>query len=177
MTQGLGWLRAAMAPALAIALSCSVTAPAQAQIPGLLPSIDEIAPLDPLPIDGVWEIREIRERIVIDSGHAYAVDGWTHALIFRIMPRQVVIRDLRETDDGSYVGDDLPLMSKVELTPMPDGTLRARTRGLIPATYTLVPVDGDDGGPWDPPVDDDDDFDDLPGDGPDPGDDDYVSPW
>lgn len=163
------------APMLALALAGGVAAPAQAQIPGLLPSIDDVTPLDPLPIDGTWRIREINQLIVIGDGHAYAVDGWTHALIFKIMPRQVVIRDLRETEDGTYVGDDLPLMSKVELKPMRDGTLRARTRGLIPATYTLIPEDDYEGDPWDPAPGDDDG---LPGDEPDLDDsDDYVSPW
>lgn len=135
-----GFKRTALTGALALAAAVAPLGAAQAQIPGLLPSIEEVVPLGPLPIDGAWRVVEIDEVIIIGDGHAYALDGWLHALIFQIMPGQVVIKDLYETMDGTFVGDDLPLMAQVELTPMPDGSLQARTRGLLPAIYTLVPV-------------------------------------
>lgn len=164
----------AIAPALAaLALAgAAAPAPAQAQVPGVLPYIDNVTPRDDLPIDGVWRIRENNELIVIERGHAYALDGWIHAFVFQIMPRQVVIRNLSETPDGTFTGDDLPLMSRVELTPMDDGTLRARTSGLIPVIYNLEPADDPRGDDWAPgpdpdpdPIEDDED------------DDDWVSPW
>ena len=166
--------------ALAATLMGGVAAPAQAQIPGLLPSIEEVVPGAPLPIDGIWRIREIDALIQIQNGHASAVDGWTHAFAFQIMPDQVVIRNLTETGDGRFIGDDLPLMSKVTLTPADDGTLRARTKGLIPASYTLEPVspaiddprDDDPGEPV-PPIEDP--WEEEPDDPPPP--DDWVSPW
>ncbi|ASK89300.1 hypothetical protein [Sphingorhabdus sp. SMR4y] len=171
------WLLAA---ALAATLSHGVAAPAQAQIPGLLPSIEDVVPGAPLPIDGIWRIREIGALILIQEGHASAIDGWTHALVFQIMPDQVVIRNLTETGDGRFVGDDLPLMSQVTLTPASDGTLRARTKGLVPASYTLEPVSPAIGNPGDddpigpvPPIDDP--WDGVPDDPPPP--DDWVSPW
>lgn len=171
----------AITPALAaLALAgAAAPAPAQAQIPGLLPSIDDVTPRGDLPIDGVWRIRENNELIAIEEGHAYAIDGWIHAFVFKIMPRQVVIRDLVETADGTFMGDDLPLMSRVELIPMDDGTLKARTSGLIPVIYNLEPADDPRGDDWEPipgpgpgpdpdpdPIDDDDE-----------DDDDWVSPW
>ena len=90
-------------------------APAGAQIPGLLPSIDQVERLDPLPIDGVWEIRELGERVIIEGGHAYAEDGWIHMFIFQILPEQVVIKSIRELASGDYVAQDLPLMANVTL--------------------------------------------------------------
>ena len=166
--------RLAITPVLAaMALAgAAAPAPAQAQIPGLLPSIDDVTPRGDLPIDGVWRIRENDELIVIEQGHAYALDGWVHAFVFQIMPRQVVIRDLSETADGTFTGDDLPLMSRVELTPMDDGTLRGRTSGLIPVTYTLEPADDPRGDDWGPGSDNDPDPDPIEDD-----DDDWVSPW
>lgn len=166
-------------PILAAALMASaaggVAVPAQAQIPGMLPSIEDVRPGAPLPIDGTWRIRENNELIIIAQGHAFAVDGWTHAFIFQIQPRQVVIRDLVETVDGRFVGDDLPLLSKVTMTPQPDGSLRCRTAGVVPVTYTLEPVELADDDPWggDPEPDP---FEPLPDPEPDP-DDDWVSPW
>ena len=148
--------RLLLGAALAATLMGGVAAPAQAQIPGLLPSIEEVVPGAPLPI------------------------GWTHAFAFQIMPDQVVIRNLTETDDGRFIGDDLPLMSNVTLTPADDGTLRARTKGLIPASYTLEPFspaiddprDDDPGEPV-PPIEDP--WEEEPDDPPPP--DDWVSPW
>ena len=138
-----------MAPALALAASTFMVAPAQAQIPGLLPSIEDVTPLAPLAIDGMWRIREIDELIVVDSGHAYAVDGWTHALIFQIMPGQVVLTDLLEEADGTVTGRDLPLMAAVTLEPIDDMTIRATVHGLVPVVYHLDRADPDTG--YEPP--------------------------
>ena len=137
MQKELGLKRFLVAPTLAFALASGAVAPAQAQIPGLLPSIEDVTPLDPLPIDGTWRIREINELIVIDSGHAYAVDGWIHALVFKIMPGHVVLSDLQERGDGTISGQDLPLMAPITLSPVDDYTVRATVHGLIPVTYHL----------------------------------------
>ncbi|MEL6874398.1 MAG: hypothetical protein AAGM33_02885, partial [Pseudomonadota bacterium] len=139
MRKNLPRSRSLLAAAMAATMVAGVPNAAQAQIPGLLPSIEDVEPLGALPIDGVWRIRENGELIVIGDGHAYAVDGWLHAFVFQIMPRQVVIRNLRENSRGDFVGDDLPLMSKVTLTPGRDGSLRGRTTGLVPVTYHLEP--------------------------------------
>ena len=117
--------RLGLAAAGALALvSFGAPAPAEAQMRALLPTIDQVEPLEQLPIDGVWEIREIRKRIIIDSGHAYAVDSWVHMMLFRIEPDQVVMKNIRELADGDIItentsressdstrcdGDNLPL--------------------------------------------------------------------
>lgn len=157
MTKNTRLKRFLLAPMLAVACTGGIAAPAQAQIPGLLPSIEDVTPLDPLPIDGTWRIREIDQLIVIDRGHAYAVQGWTHALIFKILPGQVVLADLRENHDGSIEGRDLPLMAPVTIIPVDDFTLRVTAQGLVPVTYHLELVDPygaiapggpDDGDAW-----------------------------
>lgn len=97
--------------AAALALgSLAAPAPVEAQIHALLPTIDEMEQLEPLPIEGVWQIREIGKRIVIEGGHAYAEDSWVHMLLFRIEPDQVVITNIRELPNGDFIGRDLPLM-------------------------------------------------------------------
>jgi len=150
-------------------------APASAQVRALLPTIDEVEPLDPLPIDGVWEIREIGKRIVIESGHGYAEDGWVHMLLFRIEPEQVVIKNIRETADGSFVAQDLPLLARVTFEWVDEDTLRGRTNGLIPVTYHLDQVGdfGSDIRPG-PPIRDDIPLIEEP---PTDGEEDPVDPW
>lgn len=179
------------AAAAALALG-SFAAPAAAQMRAILPMIDEVQPLEPLPIDGVWEIRELRERIVIEGGHAYAEDGWVHMMLFQIEPGQVVIQNIRELADGDFVAQDLPLMAPVKLEWVGRDTLRARTEGLIPVTYHLELISRDGPGfGWDGPRDgrDDDweDEDDLPpieapparpgDDGRDNEDEEPINPW
>ncbi len=146
--------RLGIAAAAAVAMG-SLGAPtaASAQMRALLPTIDEVEPLEDLPIDGVWEIREIRERIVIEDGHGYAEDGWVHMLLFRIEPEQVVLKNIRELADGGFVADDLPQMAGVTFEWIDGDTLRGRTSGLIPVTYHLDRVEdfGDDFRPGPPP--------------------------
>lgn len=170
--------RLSLAAAAALAIG-SVGAPATAQVRAILPTIDQVAPLEPLPIDGVWEIREINERIVIERGHAYAYDGWVHMMMFQIEPEQVVIQNIRELADGDFIAQDLPLMSSVKLEWLDEDTLRGRTEGLIPVTYHLERVSGGPGIGWPGPGADPDD-DPRNDDSPPPAsddDDDYVSPW
>lgn len=171
--------RFTFAAAAALALG-SAAAPASAQVRALLPTIDQVAPLDPLPIDGTWEIREIKERIVIERGHAYAEDGWVHVMLFQIEPEQVVLQNIRELADGDFIAQDLPLMSAVKLEWINEDTLRARTDAPIPVTYHLERVSRRPGSGWnDPDYDGRDDRDDNDYDPPpsDDEDDDYVSPW
>lgn len=159
-------IAAAMAAVLAVGLSSS----AQTQMPAQLPFIDEVSLGAPLPIDGTWRIREINELIVIRGGYAYAVDGWVHALVFRIMPRQVIMTNLRATPDGGFIGDNLPLMAKFTLTPLSDGSLLGRTQALIPAIYTFDRASEPGGSPWDGAPQ-------VPPDEPGAPPDDWVSPW
>ena len=125
-----------VAGALAL-VSFGAPAPAEAQMRALLPTIDQVEPLEQLPIDGVWEIREIRKRIIIDSGHAYAVDSWVHMMLFRIEPDQVVMKNIRELADGDFIAQDLPLVANVTLEWVDEFTLRGRTDGLVPVVYHL----------------------------------------
>lgn len=168
--------RLGFAAAAALALTTmSAPAPASAQMRAVLPTVDQVEPLDRLSIDGEWEIREINERIVIDRGRAFALDGWVHMMMFQIEPEQVVIRNIRELADGDFIADDLPLMSSVKLEWIDEDTLRARTQSLVPVTYHLERISGGrDAWRHDHDSDDDDDLDARP---PSDDEDEYVSPW
>ena len=159
----------------------AITVPAYAVIPGLLPSIQDVPVGEPLPIDGIWTIRELGKRIAIDKGRGWAVDTWVHAFVFQIMPNQVVLRNFQAMPDGTFIADDLPLMSKVRFTPQPDGTITAQTQGMIPVTYHLDPNSLTGGGYGGTPVMPPPDMGEIPGAGepeadPDAGQE-PVSPW
>ncbi len=125
---------------LLVACACSYT-PYQAPISGLLPDLSEVPVSAPLPIDGTWTIRELNKRITIDKGRGWAVDSWVHAVVFQIKPNQVVLRNFETLPDGSFIADDLPLRTKVKLTPLANGSILATAQGLIPSTYYLDPVE------------------------------------
>lgn len=130
----------------ALSVPADAATPTIPEIPGLLPSLQDVPVSEPLPIDGIWTIRELGKRIAIDKGRGWAVDSWLHAFVFRIMPNQVVLRNFQAMPDGTFTADDLPLMSRVRFTPQPDGSLTAQTQGLIPVTYHLDPAGPNYGG-------------------------------
>ena len=158
----------------------AVPAPADAQVRAMLTTIDQMEPLQALPIDGMWEVREIGKRIVIENGHAYAEDSWVHMMLFRIEPDQVVIKNIRELAGGGFVGQDLPLMAGVTFEWIDEETLQGRTDGSIPVVYHLDRVDGFDAeysdNPWDTDTSEEDDVPliELPEND---NDKEYVEPW
>ncbi|MEZ5736111.1 MAG: hypothetical protein R3E09_09955 [Novosphingobium sp.] len=128
-----------LAASLAVA-GTAVSAPASAQVPGILPSVGDVEPSAPLPIDGMYTIREIDKRIMIENGYIYAVDSWIHALIFKIMPNQIIVRDIVPLPDGSYVSQNLTMSGNMTIEPAPDGSLLATIRSGWPGQWHFDPV-------------------------------------
>lgn len=79
-------------------------------VPALLPDKSTIPPGPPTPIDGVWRIDSLGARVRIEGGRIYAVDPWIHMFVFKVMPGQVVTKDVVRTAPGRYQGEDLPNM-------------------------------------------------------------------
>ena len=129
--------------------------PASAQIPAFLPNKEAVAETEPMEIDGDWRVDTINKVIRIERGRAYAVEGWTHAFILRVQPDMVTIRNIQQTGDNEYVGDDLPLMGRVTLRRVSPDRIEASVPGLLGATrYTLTRVAGSsyDSGGEPPPM-------------------------
>jgi hypothetical protein len=113
-------------------------------VPALLPMVDSVPPTEPMEIDGVWRVSTIGKDIRIESGRAYAVDGWLHLLTLRIDPNMVVLRNIKSDGSGGYTAEDLPLMGKWQATPAADGALDVYVAGALgPAYYRLLPVELD----------------------------------
>lgn len=146
-------LTAAIATILA-GSALTPTEPVQAQIPAFLPNKTAVPASEPMEIDGDWRVSTIGKVIRIEAGRAYAVEGWTHAFVLQVQPDMVTIRNIRQTADNEYVGDDLPLMGKVTLRHVSPDRIEASVPGLLgPVRYTLTRVAGAGiGGPEGPPM-------------------------
>lgn len=115
--------------------------PAQAQIPAFLPNKASVPAGEPMEIDGDWRVNTIGKVIRIEGGRAYAVEGWTHALILQVQPDMVTIRNIQQVADDEYVGDDLPLAGRVTMKLVATDRIEASVPGLFgPARYTLTRV-------------------------------------
>ena len=115
--------------------------PVHAQIPAFLPNKDAVEAGEPMEIDGDWHVNTIGKVIRIDRGRAYAVEGWTHAFVLKVQPDMVTIRNIQQTGDGEYVGDDLPLMGRVTMRHVTPDRIEASVPGLFgPVRYTLTRV-------------------------------------
>ncbi len=136
---------------------------ATALIPAFLPKDVDVPPGQAMDIDGVWRVSTINKRIRIDRGRAYAVDTWLHALILRVQPGMVVMKNIQETEYGTYQADDLPLMGRASMTMLDDGRLDVTVNsGARTYRYELIPEQspetyaGPAGVPSEPYIDDPD---------------------
>lgn len=115
------------------------------QIGAFLPKVVDVAPSEPMPIDGLWKISTINKLIRIDRGRAYAIDGWTHLFVLVIKPGMVTIQNLQGAGEGIYTGDDLPLAGPLKATLTGDRILDVKVAGKLgEARYQLIPQQLDD---------------------------------
>ena len=134
-------LLAAASAAILAGSALTPVEPAQAQIPAFLPNKSAVPASEPMEIDGDWHVNTIGKVIRIEEGRAYAVEGWTHAFVLQVQPDMVTIRNIQQTSDNEYVGDDLPLMGKVTLRHVSQDRIEASVPGLLgPIRYTLTRV-------------------------------------
>lgn len=132
------------------------------QMNAFLPNKATVAATERMDIDGVYMISTIGKAIRIDRGRAYAVDSWLHMLTLKVQPDMVVMRNIQKTGPNTYVGDDLPLMGKADMTVSPEGAIAVTVAGSLgPVQYVLVPTEGSRPAPA---PDYDDDIDDMPDD-------------
>jgi len=129
-------------------------APAQAQVPAALPSVESVAPGEATDADGTYVVSTINKRITIENGRAYVIDPWNTALIFTVKSGMVTLQNFRQTGPNTYEADDLPMMGKVVFNRQPNGTLQGVVQGalgeakyaLVPTEYASLPNDGLPGG-------------------------------
>jgi hypothetical protein len=119
----------------------SAQVPTIPQVPAFLPTVDQVAPTQAMPLDGTWLINTIGKKIRIEAGRAYAVDSWVHLFVLKIDPLMVVIEKITPTGPGEYAGQDLPLMGPWKAKVGADRSLTVSVAGALgPASYRLIPV-------------------------------------
>ncbi|WP_299191758.1 caspase family protein [uncultured Erythrobacter sp.] len=92
-----------------------------------------------MPIDGVWRISTNDRRLRIERGRAFAVDGWNHALLFRVEPEQVTMVDIRRDEPGLYLGRDILLNGDARMSLRADGNLDVRVGTFpFPVHFVLI---------------------------------------
>ncbi|MEL7320195.1 MAG: caspase family protein, partial [Pseudomonadota bacterium] len=104
-----------------------------------LPNRYAIDLADPLPIDGIWRISTNNKRLRIERGRAFAVDGWNHAVVFKVKPEQVTMVNVREAEPGRWLGRDILLNGDAEMTLRKDGNLDVKVKLFpFPAKFQLI---------------------------------------
>jgi MAC/Perforin domain-containing protein len=123
----------------AIALFAASTG--YAVIPGMLPNKNDVPQTERSPIDGDWMISVNNKRIRIESGRAYALDTWLHALIWTIQPDMVVLQNIETMGNGLFEADDLPLLGRARIQQLDSGELDVTvSTALGPVNYQLQPL-------------------------------------
>lgn len=111
------------------------------EIPAFLPTVDSVPATQAMPLDGTWLISSIGKKVRIESGRAFAIDGWLHLFTLKIAPGMVVIRNITPTAAGQYSGDDLPLLGKWNARVQANRSLAVSVAGVMgPVQYVMVPV-------------------------------------
>lgn len=125
--------------AILFSLSFLMVKPVTA-IPAFLPPVSSVPMAEPMSIDGVWTVSTINKNIRFEGGRAYAVDDWMHMLVLHIQPDMVVIKNVKQTASGTYVGDDLPLLAKFKAKLHSNGRMKVKVGAVA---YELIPIELD----------------------------------
>ncbi|WP_394729841.1 ricin-type beta-trefoil lectin domain protein [Altererythrobacter sp. GH1-8] len=127
--------------ALAAPLALAIAAPAQAQQLADLQSYEEVAPLEPTVLDGVWKVVGLQKEILIENGHAIALEQWIHAFFWTVEPGMVTSTRIRQNADGRFEAYDALLQRPMKWTLREDGTIYASGTGLFAPSFYLEPIE------------------------------------
>ncbi len=127
--------------ALMVALALLSAPKVHAQQPADLQDYTEVTPSEPTVIDGVWRLQELNRRILIEQGHAIAMDEWTHAFLWQVQRGMVTSTDIRQTGPGAFAAYDALLRRPMFWKLQKDGTIRASGKGWLAPTFTLLPIE------------------------------------
>lgn len=107
-----------------------------------LMQIEETQPGQPLPIDGIWRLRELNKQVAIERGHVFALEEWMHLFVLVVEPGMVTSTKLRQTDRQKLKAYDALLMREMEWTLREDGTIFASGgEGLLAPKFSLEPIE------------------------------------
>ncbi len=131
---------------LMICVSLLVIAAQALAVPAALPRAADVPVGAASGLDGYWRVSGINKRVRIEGSRAVVVDPWLHLFLFKVEPGMVVVKDIRRDSDGSFVGEDLPLMGpwRAKLNKL-TRTLHVVVQGAMGETrYTMTRASGED---------------------------------
>ncbi|WP_159646913.1 RICIN domain-containing protein [Sphingorhabdus sp. 109] len=96
----------------------------------------------PLPIDGIWRLRELGKQVIIENGIVIAMEEWTHFFAWVVDPGMVTSSKLHQTGRQKFVAYDELLKRDMEWTVRADGTIFASGgTGLLAPKFSLEPIE------------------------------------
>jgi len=104
-----------------------------------LASYEQYGEGTPLPIDGIWRLRELGKQVIVENGIVIAMEEWTHLLVWVVDPGMVTSSKLRQTDRQKFTAYDELLKREMEWTVRADGTIFASGgNGLLAPKFSLA---------------------------------------
>ncbi|MEO9462348.1 MAG: RICIN domain-containing protein [Marinomonas sp.] len=96
----------------------------------------------PLPIDGIWRLRELNKQVIVENGIVIAMEEWTHLFVWVVDPGMVTSSKLRQTGRQKFNAYDELLKREMEWTIRPDRTIFASGgAGLLAPKFSLEPIE------------------------------------
>ncbi|WP_379552456.1 RICIN domain-containing protein [Qipengyuania sp. DGS5-3] len=107
-----------------------------------LASYEQYGEGTPLPIDGIWRLRELGKQVIVENGIVIAMEEWTHLFVWVVDPGMVTSSKLRQTDRQKFTAYDELLKREMEWTVRADGTIFASGgTGMLAPKFSLEPVE------------------------------------
>ena len=142
MVIGIKRILVALLAALGLSLPGTAAAAQDNRPRAALTNYEQAAQSEPTPIDGLWRLREINKKVIIENGLVIALEEWVHLFIWVVEPGMVTSSRLRQTDRQKLVAYDELLMREMEWTLREDGTVLASGgNGLLDPKFSLEPVE------------------------------------
>lgn len=107
-----------------------------------LASYEQYGEGTPLPIDGIWRLRELGKQVIVEDGIVIAMEEWTHLFVWVVDPGMVTSSKLKQTDRQKFTAYDELLKQEMEWTVRADGTIFASGgKGLLAPKFSLEPIE------------------------------------
>lgn len=105
------------------------------------PDQASVAPLVPLPIDGVWRVHEIGIVVHINRGRVITLTDYVD-VGYQVKYGMVLVRDLVQTGPGAFKGHDPGWNIPVTYQLRADGVLMGTVHSLLgPVPFTLTSIE------------------------------------
>jgi hypothetical protein len=103
-----------------------------------LPTVQDVAPGEPLPIDGVWTETTLKARLQIGAGRIWAVDPYVSGGVWNVSPGQVEITSVKRTGPRTFVGWNVAYKGPYYLHLLDENRIAVMLRTPLAGDYTAI---------------------------------------